>query len=765
MKANEFTVKTVSARHRKYTDFTRTATVVLDNTGNELQMGLVQYSFLGEEHTVSPHKHSLSKKPYIPTTPSTRKPLKQEVQGAKGPSTIFDETVERVGGIIGCQEMADMPRDKKQVINARATVTSKEKEDEFTSLLTMAKTDPTVRNLQWTPSPRVILCDNEQIKDIIEECCKLNSATIVSIDTTFNIGDFYVTSTTYQSSKFSNADTRKRANLPGPAMLHAKKGKRDYQVFCHALLEIDENVELINYVVGDRDKAQAGFMIPLKGATFLPCKKHVQDDIRKLTELSLGPHKETIISDIFGNETKKEKGLIDSVSKDDFLEKADVLYSKWDNLEKEVRPGSHPEFSTYFRRHIEEDMATGMILPVRRSAGLRDEFFYNNAQECFNFKFKSKILEKKMVTGSGYRPNIKCTWIEAITAYKEFLECTRRDHLVTLSPSLKHLERNAVEWSKMTESARLKHVQRLNLSLTEYKDEFCLPASNLPAAECTATSASVLQSTSEENETNTIGPFEVSGLPEFLKGSWENAKKIVNLGGVGPHPSDSSKRCVLSLSQPITHTVTASRSSFKCDSNCPRYKECSICAHTIAVAHGCQKLSEFLKEYKVPLKKMVADCVPVGSGKKENEKKMSRKRKSYPERDLSDYGDRISTARLPKPVEVNDDNTPYEVVFVKDTAATTCYGCKGKVRERPSDTPPPPPYDIFIRHLERRVYNRRGETKLNVSKTPEMVYYHPTKRCCINLQNGKELIMSDEVRKSLTEAHCQLLWRDFEFRC
>ena len=78
-----------------------------------------------------------------------------------------------------------------------------------------------------------------------------------------------------------------------------------------------------------------------------------------------------------------------------------MLYSKWDNLEKEVWPGSHPEFSTYFRRHIEEDMSTGMILPVRRSAGLRDEFFYNNVKECLNFKFKSKILEKEMVTGSG----------------------------------------------------------------------------------------------------------------------------------------------------------------------------------------------------------------------------------------------------------------------------------------------------------------------------------------------------------------------------
>lgn len=39
LKANELTVKTVTARHRKYTDFTRTATVVLDNTG--MQMGLV----------------------------------------------------------------------------------------------------------------------------------------------------------------------------------------------------------------------------------------------------------------------------------------------------------------------------------------------------------------------------------------------------------------------------------------------------------------------------------------------------------------------------------------------------------------------------------------------------------------------------------------------------------------------------------------------------------------------------------------------------
>ena len=150
---------------------------------------------------------------------------KEEARGAKGTSTIFDETVEHVGGIIGCQEMANMPRNKKQVIYVRTTVSSRDREDEFSSLLSMAKTDPVVHNLQWTPSPRVIFCADGQIKDIIEECCKQNSSSILSIDTTFNIGEFYVTSTTYQSSKFYNTEIGKRTNLPGPAMFHAKNCK------------------------------------------------------------------------------------------------------------------------------------------------------------------------------------------------------------------------------------------------------------------------------------------------------------------------------------------------------------------------------------------------------------------------------------------------------------------------------------------------------------------------------------------------------------
>ena len=65
LKKNEYLVKTVVSRHRRYTDFQRTATVILDSTGNELQMGLIQHAFVGEEHKISPHKHPVSKKPFL----------------------------------------------------------------------------------------------------------------------------------------------------------------------------------------------------------------------------------------------------------------------------------------------------------------------------------------------------------------------------------------------------------------------------------------------------------------------------------------------------------------------------------------------------------------------------------------------------------------------------------------------------------------------------------------------------------------------------
>ena len=77
----------------------------------------------------------------------------------------------------------------------------------------------------------------------------------------------------------------------------------------------------------------------------------------------LGSLKASILTDIFGSKATKEKRLMDSYARHDFLQSVDALYYKWDTQEKGIGPRNNSEFSSYFRRQIEK----GMILPVRWS--------------------------------------------------------------------------------------------------------------------------------------------------------------------------------------------------------------------------------------------------------------------------------------------------------------------------------------------------------------------------------------------------------------
>ena len=758
----EYLVRNVYYRHNRHIDFLRTATTISDHNGEELQFGLVEYHFTDEEHPVSPHKNPRTGKSFVSTAPSTRKAIREKVKSHNGPSSIFDESVESTGGILHCDVMADMPRDIKQVKNACQNLKEKDDKDQFASLLDLSRKEPAVRNLQWTPSPRVVFCTDEQLMEIVEECCSVDSKSVLAIDTTYNVGDFYVTSTTYQSSKLVHSRTGKPAILPGPAMFHVRRAEKDFKYFCYSLLEINEGFEGISFLGGDRDKAQQGFRKPLMRSIFLPCKKHVEDDIsRKLSDLGSGAMKDEVLKDIFGDDKNKEKGIVDSMSQDEFLAKVIAVTEKWDVLEKSNHPDKEPTFSEYFRANIEEDMKNGMLLSVRRNVGLDDEFFYNNGQECANFKYKSKIKEGKMQGAIGYRPNTKSTWVEAITFYQKMVEETNRNKQLAvlnkgpfvLSRDYSHLEVPLLKWSKMTQNQKQKHLAKVD-STCKKGDAFMVD--DLADSQG-ARSATFIDTA---NNCNAIGNFDDFNLREFLRGTWKNASKIVELEGIGPFPNDENKRTVLSLSKPIVHTVQikSQGNKFTCDNHCPRFKECTICAHTVAVAHQVGKLGEFVAAYEVPIGQMVQAGIPGGAGKKDNERPRKRRRMDHPARDVSQYGERVEAPSS------SDTGNPYEFVFVKDTAATTCYGCKGRVRNKPSAPPPPPPYDLLIRHLEIRVYNRPGETKLRIATKPEMVYFHPLQSCVnITMQDVRDgkLLLQDDIEQNLNVAHKRLLLKEF----
>ena len=191
----------------------------------------------GQEHHVSPHKNPWSGKLFLPTTPSTRDAIQKKATSHKGPSSIFNDSMKEVGGMVNCEIVAHMPRNVKQISNVRQASKEQEEQKEFVSLLDHGRQDTAIRNMQWTPKLRVLFATDQQLEEIVEECCSPGSHSILFIDTTFNVGDFYVTSTTYQSSKFIHTRTSKAPVLPGPAALHCRKGSKDYKYFAHTLLE------------------------------------------------------------------------------------------------------------------------------------------------------------------------------------------------------------------------------------------------------------------------------------------------------------------------------------------------------------------------------------------------------------------------------------------------------------------------------------------------------------------------------------------------
>jgi len=119
-------------------------------------------------------------------------------------------------------------------------------------------------------------------------------------------------------------------------------------------------------------------------------------------------------------------------------------------------------------------------------------------------------------------------WSEAVTVYGNIVQQNRRDIQCAvlgkgpydLSSTHCHLPVTASSWLGMNRTERERHLTKLGTSITEDIEE----------------------DNKEEplTQTEVIGSFKDSGLPEFLKGSWTNANKIVQLNGIGSFPNDDS---------------------------------------------------------------------------------------------------------------------------------------------------------------------------------------------------------------------------------
>ena len=205
LRNDQYVFKITYYRHKKYADFKRNSVVTCDSNGEQQDLMITEYFFTGQEHPVSPDKHgnAINDRKFIPTAASTKKHIVSALSSTvRGPHTIFDKVSEEVGGLGTAYAASDMPRGVKQISYARKHMRQKGGKDQISELLDNVQSSPEyVHGLQLGPSIRFVVATPQTLANMAVFCTNYAECTPLCIDTTYGIGEFFVTTTSYKNLK------------------------------------------------------------------------------------------------------------------------------------------------------------------------------------------------------------------------------------------------------------------------------------------------------------------------------------------------------------------------------------------------------------------------------------------------------------------------------------------------------------------------------------------------------------------------------------
>ena len=647
-----------------------------------------------------------------------------------------------------------MPRNIQQVwnINRHNNDVVVEK-DELFALIKRCKEDessqkPFLRFVQGAPYPMCFLANDRQLHDIVKCCTNQKKFAILGLDTTYNCGEFWLTTTAYKQLQLR---TRRGGNPPvlnGPALLHKTKDEATFRYMSSCMTRLCPDIQNVRAVGTDRDRALFnGFLQQFPRAIHVLCKKHMEDDIqRKLTHLGItGNYKIDFIKDIFGSAAEHQSGMVDCTDASEFRQKLAEFKDTWESRERLARDSNSCSFFSWFEKYQAKDIEEKMLLNIRRNAGLGDEFFLNNDVESSHHALKHSCHHKLS------------DWPTFVKKLRELVDRQQRDverSLVNtgpykLAPHYNNLEVSVDRWfSDMSEEQRVRYIQRFLR-----RPLITSPRSTPPAQKSVKMPmAQDIQQkhSSEKDSTRDLPKFEDTGLPPLTYArSWRNAQKILNTpNGIVDDPGNSSGKMVISLTTSQPHLVkTPGTGKFVC--GCQGYRERNLCAHAISTAaYTCQiweLLSNFHKSARSSdLMECSSQGAPKQIGKKPGHRERKRKRTCSP-RKTESMTSRQPSANIPRaakksrpenPSQSREDRLTYKLKWLKGTRVKKCYGCGGSIRDPPHV--PPPPNDMVFTCNEYRLYPTTEGT-LRFSMKKEATHYHLSIAC---IQQKKQELQS-----------------------
>jgi hypothetical protein len=578
--------------HKGESAFKRIIATVNDSDGKCYPKAVVQYYFLGGKPLAvripSHGNASNSSTPYYRTQPSTLKVIKQECK-TKSPSMVYHHVLEEAGGVSTSMSVSEEPRNKSQVYNARKHCSLRyESKDEIFDILEMLQNHQTstdggfLREVAVSSTPSAVLATKQQLDNLVVFCCQPGKFAILGVDATFQLGDFYVTLTTYHNYMLINPRSKKPPVFIGPAFLHMERRCEDYHTFFSCLLKLKPQLASLKAYGTDGEGALVkALQCCFKESIGLRCFVHKRRNLEARLKATSASVRKEILIDIFGMQEGDifNTGLVDSASKEAFDENVEKLRIRWERLV--------PGFMNWFLKEEADIFKNFMITDVREKAllGSPPERYTTNSNESSN------CVVKKWV---GFK---RSSWPAFVEKLKELVDAqlsesykaVYRSGDYILSPELSSFHVDQLKWHQMTPKQRVAHMAKIsaaikangqNLDTSKYGD-LSLPSCSkeqhkLSVRTCDVTLPTVAQAT--------------------LVGIWAKAERLLSETGlVLPSPGSKAAYIVASESLKKPHFVQlCSNGKVVCDEHCPMWRGRKLCAHTVAVAEKANCLQKFV---------------------------------------------------------------------------------------------------------------------------------------------------------------------------
>ena len=602
---------------------------------------MIQYLFEGPEIDVKikPHGNSKGDRSFFRTATSTKKRIQQLASSSTPKAVVSELTRER--GEFEARGIALLPRDCRQVSYVRQKQTTNTCDPLYSIMLECKLAQGTssvfVQDVKAAPYPTSVSCFEWQIQDMIRFLTCNHHFSVLTVDTTYKLGEFYVTPMTYHQLMVEDIKTKKHPVMLGPILVHQKVDFPAFNYFASTLIGLRKELKHVLAFGSDGDKAMVealshNFPFAVQLRCFLHFKKNVE---QKLKELGIPAQVvQEFLSDIFGKRTANtyKEGLVDSCSVQEFDERVENLKPLWDAREKPFALVSGPRFHSYFIQYQADVVRYHMRRDLRESAGLGSppSKFITNASESLNAAIKRKVDFKES------------EWPEFISQMKQYVESQREEVIRSLSgrgqyrlcPDVAHYGVPAQSWIKMTPEQRREVVSNF--------EKARLPRRAILQIEDCVESPTATSTLSSEAQVSLSISAEDSGIVSIplvtLTAMWNKASELLSTqNAIMPAPGNDFKaRMVLSRSQDMPHHVRChTDGQYLCDSNCPQWMSSQICSHTIAAAEQNQELLEFLEWYvklgQAPnLSSLALSGLPKGRGQKGGRAKRQRSRSTTP---------------------------------------------------------------------------------------------------------------------------------------